>query len=121
MIGQGAEFLVRQRHRPGQAHPRPVIGIDPQRRRIGADRRRGGRPRFKRIEIELGFDLDEAAQFFGAPSNEKMGAAPVNAAAPPGGDPSGGGLFDPAFLGAQSKSVTLEPLPKPKLPPKDLP
>jgi hypothetical protein len=72
-------------------------------------------------EIEEGRPQGGRAQFFGAPSNEKMGAAPVNAAAPPGGDPSGGGLFDPAFLGAQSKSVTLEPLPKPKLPPKDLP
>ncbi len=28
-------------------------------------------------------------------------------------------MLDPAFLGAQSKSVTLEPLPKPKLPPAD--
>ena len=72
-------------------------------------------------EIEQGRPQGGRAQFFGAPSGERMGAAPVNAAAPPGGDPSGGGLFDPAFLGAQSKSVTLEPLPKPKLPPKDLP
>ncbi|MDQ7249812.1 hypothetical protein [Dongia sedimenti] len=72
-------------------------------------------------EIEEGRPQGGRAQFFGAPTNEKMGAAPVNAAAPPGGDPSGGGLFDPAFLGAQSKSVTLEPLPKPKLPAKDLP
>ena len=41
--------------------------------------------------------------------------------APPGGDPSGGGLLDPAFLGGQSKSVELEPLPPPALPPKDDP
>lgn len=72
-------------------------------------------------EIEQDRPQGGRAQYFGAPANEPMGAAPVNAAAPPGGDPSGGGLFDPAFLGAQSKSVTLEPLPKPKLPPKDLP
>jgi hypothetical protein len=72
-------------------------------------------------EIEEGRPQGGRAQFFGAPSNEKMGAAPVNAAAPPGGDPSGGGMFDPSFLGAQSKSVTLAPLPKPKLPAKDLP
>ena len=39
----------------------------------------------------------------------------------PGGDPSGGGLFDPAALGGQSKSVDLIPLPKPLLPPKDDP
>jgi len=38
-----------------------------------------------------------------------------------GGDPSGGGLFDPAALGGQSKSVDLIPLPKPLLPPKDDP
>jgi len=72
-------------------------------------------------EIDEGRPQGGRAQFFGAPSNERMGAAPVNAAAPPGGDPSGGGLFDPSFLGAQSKTVTLEPLPKPKLPAKDLP
>lgn len=72
-------------------------------------------------EIDEGRPQGGRAQFWGTPSNERMGAAPVNAGAPPGGDPSGGGLFDPAFLGAQSKTVTLEPLPKPKLPAKDLP
>jgi hypothetical protein len=72
-------------------------------------------------EIEEGRPQGGRAQFFGAPSGQKMGAAPVNAAAPPGGDPSGGGMFDPSLLGAQSRSVTLEPLPKPKLPAKDLP
>jgi hypothetical protein len=50
-----------------------------------------------------------------------MGAAPVYAAAPPGGDPSGRGILDPSFLGGQSKSVELIPLPKPILPPKDIP
>jgi hypothetical protein len=39
----------------------------------------------------------------------------------PGGDPSGGGLLDPAFLGGQSKSVDLIPMPKPLLPPKEAP
>jgi hypothetical protein len=39
----------------------------------------------------------------------------------PGGDPSGGGLLDPAALGGQSKSVDLIPLPPPLLPPKDDP
>jgi hypothetical protein len=73
-------------------------------------------------EIEEGRPQGGRAQFFGEPqSNARMGAAPVNTAAPPGGDPSGGGMFDPSFLGAQSKSVTLAPLPKPKLPAKDLP
>lgn len=41
--------------------------------------------------------------------------------ATPGGDPSGGGVLDPAALGGQSKSVDLIPLPKPLLPPKDDP
>jgi hypothetical protein len=43
----------------------------------------------------------------------------VSRGATPGGDPSGGGLFDPAALGGQSKSIDLIPLPKPLLPPKD--
>ncbi len=45
----------------------------------------------------------------------------VSQGAQPGGDPSGGGLFDPAALGGQSKSVDLIPLPRPLLPPKDDP
>jgi hypothetical protein len=45
----------------------------------------------------------------------------VSRGATPGGDPSGGGLFDPAALGGQSKSIDLIPLPKPLLPPKDDP
>jgi hypothetical protein len=45
----------------------------------------------------------------------------VGQGAQPGGDPSGGGIFDPAALGGQSKSVDLIPLPKPLLPPKDDP
>ena len=39
----------------------------------------------------------------------------------PGGDASGGGLFDPAALGGQSKAIDLIPLPPPLLPPKDDP
>ena len=39
-----------------------------------------------------------------------------------GGDPSGGGaMLDPSVLGGQTKSVDLIPLPKPLLPPKELP
>lgn len=45
----------------------------------------------------------------------------VTQGAAPGGDPSGGGVLDPAALGGQSKSVDLIPLPKPVLPPKDDP
>ena len=72
-------------------------------------------------EIDEGRPQGGRAQFWGEGSGDRMGSAPVNAAAPPGGDPSGGGMFDPAFLGAQSKSVDMAPLPKPKLPSKDLP
>ena len=72
-------------------------------------------------EIDEGRPQGGRSQFWGENSGDKMGSAPVNAAAPPGGDPSGGGMFDPSFLGAQSKSVELAPLPKPKLPAKDLP
>jgi hypothetical protein len=73
-------------------------------------------------EIDEGRPQGGVARFWGSErTGEDMGAAPVNAAAPPGGDPSGGGMFDPAFLGGQSKSVDLAPLPKPKLPSKDLP
>jgi hypothetical protein len=45
----------------------------------------------------------------------------ISQGATPGGDPSGGGVLDPAALGGQSKSVDLIPLPKPLLPPKDYP
>jgi hypothetical protein len=45
----------------------------------------------------------------------------VSQGAVPGGDPSGGGVLDPAALGGQSKSIDLIPLPKPLLPAKDLP
>lgn len=40
---------------------------------------------------------------------------------PAGGDPSGGGILDPAAIGGQSKSIDLIPLPPPLLPPKDDP
>jgi hypothetical protein len=55
----------------------------------------------------------------GAP--EGVNIRNVSQGAQPGGDASGGGLFDPAALGGQSKSVDLIPLPKPLLPPKDDP
>ena len=45
----------------------------------------------------------------------------VSQGAMPGGDPSGGGLFDPAALGGQSKAIDLILLPRPLLPPKDDP
>lgn len=61
------------------------------------------------------------AQLFGYAAQTENGSAVAGTGAPPGGDPSGGGLLDPAFLGGQSKSVELEPLPAPVLPEKDDP
>lgn len=75
-------------------------------------------------EIEKGHPQGGRAQFFGAPSDTPMPAGvSVDATmrAAPGGDPPAGGLLDPAFLGGQSKSVELVPLPRPELPPKELP
>jgi hypothetical protein len=72
-------------------------------------------------EIEKGHPQGGRAQFFGSPSHEAIGVRPVNSGVPPGGDAPGGGLLDPAFFGGQSKSVNLVPLPKPMLPPKDIP
>ena len=55
---------------------------------------------------------------FAASGLEGVNVRNVSQGAMPGGDPSGGGVFDPAALGGQSKSVDLIPLPKPLLPPK---
>lgn len=45
----------------------------------------------------------------------------VSQGATPGGDPSGGGVLDPAAIGGQMTAVDLIPLPPPLLPPKDDP
>ena len=55
---------------------------------------------------------------FAASGLEGVNVRNVSQGAMPGGDPSGGGVFDPAALGGQSKSVDLIPLPKALLPPK---
>ncbi|MFE0757731.1 hypothetical protein ACFW16_27470 [Inquilinus sp. NPDC058860] len=80
-----------------------------------------GRVSAAQAEIEKGNPQGGRSQFFGNPPPNAGVIGPVNAGAPPGGDPSGGGLLDPEFLGGQSKSVELAPLPKPVLPRKDLP
>ena len=72
-------------------------------------------------EIEKGHPQGGRAAFFGSTVEAGTVTGPLNTAAPPGGEASGGGLLDPSFLGGQSKSVDLVPLPKPVLPPKDLP
>jgi hypothetical protein len=56
----------------------------------------------------------------GAPPIEGTNVRTATQGVAPGGDPSGGGLLDPKFLGGQSKSVDLIPLPRPVLPPKEL-
>lgn len=55
----------------------------------------------------------------GGPAVDGANIRTIRQGATPGGDPSGGGVLDPAALGGQSKSVNLIPLPKPLLPPKD--
>jgi hypothetical protein len=79
-----------------------------------------GRVSAAQAEIEKGHPQGGRSQFYGAPLHDAV-IGPVNAGAPPGGDPSGGGLLDPEFLGGQSKSVDLVPLPRPVLPPKNIP
>jgi hypothetical protein len=73
-----------------------------------------------RVEIQAGhaqgggpFNLGTGE---GELPNGTAGAA--GAGAEPGGDPSGGGALDPAFLGGDSRSVLFAPLPAPVLPPK---
>ncbi|MGK9231812.1 hypothetical protein KXS07_09295 [Inquilinus limosus] len=80
-----------------------------------------GRVSATQAEIEKGNLQGGRSQYFGNPSHTADVIGPVNAGVPPGGDPSGGGLLDPEFLGGQSKSIELVPLPKPVLPRKDLP
>lgn len=55
----------------------------------------------------------------GAPEGANVRTVAQGVAA--GGDPSGGGILDPAAIGGQSKSIDLIPLPPPQLPPKDDP
>jgi hypothetical protein len=57
----------------------------------------------------------------GAAGVDGVNIRTITQGATPGGDPSGGGVFDPAALGGQSKSIDLVALPKPLLPPKDAP
>ena len=73
-----------------------------------------------RVEIQAGHPQGGRAVDFGTGDGE-MPSGPAGAARPgaePGGDPSGGGALDPAFLGGDSKSVQFAPLPAPVLPPK---
>jgi hypothetical protein len=76
-------------------------------------------------EIKKGNPQGGRAQTF-APNIDAAAVEGVNVrtlsrGVPLGGDPSGGGVLDPSALGGQSKSVDLIPLPKPLLPPKEMP
>ncbi|WP_454815939.1 hypothetical protein [Labrys neptuniae] len=71
-------------------------------------------------QIKDGMLVGGKPRYYGNPSSTEGVSGPINANAPPGGDPSGGGVLDPAFLGGQSKNVDLIPLPKPILPEKEL-
>ena len=75
-------------------------------------------------EIKKGHLQGGRAQFFNVSDRtdiKDLRGAIISNGSPPGGDPSGGGLLDPAFMGGQSKTVELVPLPPPDLPPKDEP
>jgi hypothetical protein len=75
-----------------------------------------------RIEISNGHPQAGRAEQFGATGSPPVAeGVPVRPAADPGGDPSGGGLLDPAFFGGESQSVEFAPMPAPVLPPKGLP
>ena len=75
-------------------------------------------------EIKKGHLQGGRSKFFNVGERQDvkdLAHAKIDNGAPPGGDPSGGGLLDPAFMGGQSKTVDLVPLPPPDLPPKDEP
>jgi hypothetical protein len=69
-------------------------------------------------EIRKGHPQGGRAELFGSAPDTSPGLAAGPAKTPAGGDASGGGLLDPAFLGGQAKSVEFEPLPAPALPAK---
>lgn len=71
-------------------------------------------------QIKDGMLVGGKPRYYGDHSSTQGLSGPVNVNAPPGGDPSGGGVLDPTFLGGQSKNVDLIPLPKPVLPEKEL-
>ena len=74
-----------------------------------------------RVEIQAGHPQGGRAVDFGTGEGEMPNgpAGTAGASAEPGGDPSGGGVLDPAFLGGDSRSVLFAPLPAPVLPPKE--
>jgi hypothetical protein len=77
-----------------------------------------------RVEIAGGRPQGGRAEAFGSAGNETVtGGTAVTATggAEPGGDPTSGGLLDPAFLSGDSVPIEFAPLPAPALPPKGEP
>jgi hypothetical protein len=75
-----------------------------------------------RVEIMKGNPQGGRAEQFGSGDGEPVpDGAGARRGVEPGGDPSGGGLLDPAFFGGDSQSVEFAPLPVPILPAKEAP
>jgi hypothetical protein len=74
-----------------------------------------------RVEIQAGHPQGGRAFDFGTGEGEMPNEPAVAArtGAEPGGDPSGAGALDPAFLRGDSQSVLFAPLPAPVLPAKE--
>lgn len=98
---------------------------EPRAYRLPYSPRLAGRVSHAQGEIMKGRPQGGRAQVFGTTADTAPQGGAANAPSPngvpAGGDPSGGGLLDPAFLGGQSKTVELAPLPAPMLPDKDIP
>ncbi|MET0705619.1 MAG: hypothetical protein ABWY82_02060 [Tardiphaga sp.] len=77
-----------------------------------------------RTEIAAGHPQGGRAAQIGTGDGEPPPGGPTNTqtvGGEPGGDPSGGGLLDSAFMRGDSQSIEFAPLPVAKLPAKDVP
>ncbi len=77
-----------------------------------------------RTEIAAGHPQGGRAAQFGTGDGEAAPGGPPGAlfaSGEQGGDPSGGGLLDSAFMRGDSQSIEFAPLPVPTLPVKDVP
>ncbi|MDB5503968.1 MAG: hypothetical protein JWR89_3870 [Tardiphaga sp.] len=77
-----------------------------------------------RTEIAAGHPQGGRAAQFGSGEGEAAPGGPPGAlfaSGEAGGDPSGGGLLDSAFMRGESQSIEFAPLPVPVLPAKDVP
>ena len=77
-----------------------------------------------RAEIAAGHPQGGRAAQIGKGDGEAAPGGPpgaLMASGEPGGDPSGGGLLDSAYMRGESEGITFAPLPVPSLPTKDVP